>query len=341
MDSVLITGGCGFMGSHVVRHFSRAYPDHKLVNLDLLTYAGNLDNIRDIGGETDGHYEFIRGDVCDSRLVERLFEKYHFTLVVHLAAETHVDRSIFNVSDFIRTNVEGTRVLLEAVRMHKVPHMVHVSTDEVYGNISNGFSVEDAALNPSNPYAASKAAGDMLARTYRMVYGTPVSIVRSGNNYGSHQYPEKFIPLVITNLIADEKIPVHGGGGHVRSWVYVDDFCKAIDRIAYSTHAPDTYNVAGEHRTNLEIIELVARYLRKNHEVLLPHTKDRPAADLRYAPDASKIERKLGWGRRHSIDEVMGYVVDWYLKNKAWWLAIKSKKEFLHHYEIQSKAQWY
>jgi dTDP-glucose 4,6-dehydratase len=222
-QNVLITGGCGFMGSHFIRHLYNTRPDYRIINLDLLTYAGNAENLSDIesceAGKDDAQrrYTHIQGDICDAVLVDRLFREYPFSLVVHFAAETHVDRSLFNFSDFVRTNVEGTRVILEATRIHKVPRMVHISTDEVYGNVPEGYSTEESPLNPSNPYAASKAAADMLARTYANVYRVPLAIVRSGNNYGPFQYPEKLIPLSITNMIAGAKMPMHGNGEHIRS----------------------------------------------------------------------------------------------------------------------------
>ncbi|MBI5405852.1 dTDP-glucose 4,6-dehydratase [Candidatus Kaiserbacteria bacterium] len=345
--SVLVTGGCGFMGSHFVRHLYHTYPHYRIINLDLLTYAGNPDNLRDVEIQEAAlppdkrRYVFVHGDICDETLLDKVFIKYPIAILAHFAAETHVDRSLSSVSDFIRTNVEGTRTLLEAARRYAVPHTVHISTDEVYGNMPEGFSYEDTLLNPSNPYSTSKAAGDMLARTYQKVYDLPVSVVRSGNNYGSHQYPEKLIPLTITNLLEGRPIPVHGTGEHVRSWVSVEDFSRAVDVIAHSSHAPDVYNIEGEYRTNLEIIALVARHLGKNHEHHLVFVNDRPNADLRYAPFGEKLRQKLGWKRRHSVDTAIGDVVDWYLANNEWWKALKAKKEYKEQYEKQSKAQWY
>lgn len=333
------------MGSHFLRHLYTKYPDYQLVNLDLLTYAGNLENCADIESAEaslapeDRRYIHVRGDVCDPVLVERLFTEYDFKLVVHFAAETHVDRSIFNFGDFVRTNVEGTRVLLESARMHRVPRTVHISTDEVYGSVPEGFSGEDAPLNPSSPYAASKTAGDMLARTYANVYNVPLAIVRSSNNYGTHQYPEKLIPLTITNLLEGRAIPVHGNGSHARSWLHVADFCDAVDRIAHHDATFGIYNIAGEERTNLEIINLIAEALSK--EPVLEHVADRPAADTRYAPDPSKIMSELGWKRMRSLATEIPQIAAWYRENDAWWTSIKSKLEFTDHYEKQSKALWY
>lgn len=345
--TVLITGGCGFMGSHFVRTLYSKYPNYKIVNLDVLTYAGNGDNLKDLEhtesekAPSDRRYDHVVGDICDIPLVSDLFKTHAFDLVVHFAAETHVDRSIFNFGDFIRTNVEGTRVLLEAARVHKTPRFIHVSTDEVYGNVLEGHSDEGAPLNPSSPYSASKTAGDMLARTYAKVYELPVAIIRSSNNYASFQYPEKLIPLTITNLIEGAKLPIHGEGTQVRSWLHVDDFCNAVDLMAHDTKPFSIYNLAGEARTNLEIIEHIAKILDKDHVPHLAFVPDRPCADLRYAPSSALIEQELGWKRERALDEALSKVVQWYLENEEWWRKIKSRKEFMDHYEKQSKASWY
>lgn len=335
------------MGSHFIRGLYHKYPHYKIVNLDLLTYAGNPENLADIEALEAAlplekrRYEHVRGDVADAQFVNQIFSQYRFAQVYHFAAESHVDRSIFNFGDFVRTNIEGTRVIFEAVRFHNVPRMVHISTDEVYGNVPTGFSLESAPMNPSNPYAASKASADMLVRTYAETYKLPIVAVRSGNNYGTHQYPEKLIPLTITNLIEGKTIPVHGTGEHKRSWVHVHDFCRAVDLIAHTPSAVGAYNIAGEHKTNLEVIELVARSLGRDFRKSVSFVNDRPIADLRYAPHAGKIERELGWRREHSIEGTMPNIVKWYLENGSWWQAIKEKKEFMDHYEKQSKALWY
>lgn len=333
------------MGSHFVRYLYHRYPQYAIINLDALTYAGNPENLADIDALEEQkpadsrRYIHVKGDVCDVVLVDKLFNEYKFDLVVHFAAETHVDRSIFNFSDFVRTNVEGTRVILEAVRKYGVPRVLHISTDEVYGNVLVGESSEDAPIYPSSPYAASKAAGDMLARTYATVYNVPLAIVRSSNNYGTHQYPEKLIPLVITNLLAGEQIPVHGDGSHIRSWLHVSDFVDGLDRIAHQDQVGGIFNMAGEPRTNLEIIDMIGNIL--DIKPVITFVGDRPSADLRYAPDPTTIQRELGWKRTRSLDEALVEKIRWYQENESWWRAIKARKEFLDHYEKQSKAKWY
>jgi len=336
------------MGSHFLRRLYTQYPEYRIINLDALTYAGNEDNLLDISGieyakePADRRYEHIKGDICDPILVSRLFREYTFDLVVHFAAETHVDRSIYNFGDFIRTNVEGTRVLLEMARCSDTPRFVHISTDEVYGNVLEGTSDESAPLIPSSPYAASKTAGDMLARTYAKVYGLPLAIIRSSNNYASFQYPEKLIPLAITNFLEGGRMPVHGNGAHVRSWLHVDDFTRAVDLVAHDSQKFSIYNLAGESRTNREIIYEIARILGiDNVESRLDVIGDRPSADLRYAPNAAKIKEELGWEAERKLEEALSEVVEWYRANEEWWRKIKSRKEFLDHYEKQSTAKWY
>ncbi len=345
--NILITGGCGFMGSHFVRYLYNNYPSYNIINVDVLTYAGNLENLKDINNKEKGktdlekRYKFFKGNICDTIFIENLFSENDFTFVVHFAAETHVDRSIFNVSDFIETNVKGTQVLLEAIRKNPQTRFVHISTDEVYGNVLTGFSSEECGLKPSNPYSASKAAADLLVQTYIKTYGIPAVIVRSSNNYCSHQYPEKLIPMTITNLINEEKIPVHGNGEQVRSWLFVKDFCRAVDLIAHESKDGSIYNLSGEHKTNIEIIREIGEHLKVDTEKFLRYINDRPAADLRYAPNSSFIERDLLWKRKHSMKSEMPKIISWYKNNRRWWEQIKQQKEFLDHYEKQSNAMWY
>lgn len=345
-QTVLITGGCGFIGSNFVRYFYHNQPKSCVVNLDLLTYAGNLENLRDIEEleqklpEDSRRYHFVQGDICDQNLLEELFDKYQFDLVIHFAAESHVDRSIFNMSDFVRTNIEGTRTLIEAARRHAVLRFINISTDEVYGSVKDGYANEEWALKPSNPYSASKAGADLLVQAYIRTHEFPAVIIRGSNNYGPYQYPEKLIPLAITNLLEGKKVPVHGYGIQVRSWLYVQDFCRAIDTITHSDARHRIYNVAGEEKTNHDVLEVIARTLGKNLQEHRFHVSDRPGADLRYAVDASRLEREFGWQRVHNFEHEIGQVVQWYLDRSDWWRSIRLKQGFIEHYERQSKGQW-
>lgn len=345
--SVLITGGCGFIGSNFVRHFYHHHPKSRIINLDLLTYAGNLENLYDLEEaerqlpDSERHYQFVHGDICDTGLLDELFQKNKFDLVVHFAAESHVDRSIFNVADFVRTNIEGTRTLVEAARRQQVKKFVHISTDEVYGSIKSGYASEEWPLRPSNPYSASKAGADLLVQAYIRTHDFPAIIIRGSNNYGPFQYPEKLIPLAITNLLEGKKIPVHGYGIHVRSWLHVDDFCRVIDIITHGDPKHRIYNVAGTEKTNHEVLELIARALSKNFQDHRFHVSDRPGADLRYAVDASRLAADFGWQQIHNpFDEQIGKVVQWYIDQKNWWQNIRLKQGFIEHYERQSKGQW-
>lgn len=345
-QNVLITGGCGFIGSNFVRHAYHTHPSWKIVNLDLLTYAGNLENLRDIehveAGKlsADRRYVFVKGDVCDRAFLYELFEQHRFDLVIHFAAESHVDRAIFSDVDFVRTNMEGTRALIETARKFNGSRFVYISTDEVYGSIPEGRATEDVAFRPSNPYAASKAGADLLVQSYMKTHSLPAVIVRGSNNYGPYQYPEKLIPLAVTNLLEGKKVPVHGTGEHARSWLHVDDFCRAIDLIANESEDYAVYNVSGEERRNLEVLTMLAQHLDKNLAGHTEHIKDRPGADLRYAADSSKLERELGWSRRHAFEKSIGEVVQWYIQNQPWWQSVRLKKEFQEHYERQSKGEW-
>ena len=347
MKHILITGGCGFIGSHCVRHFYKTHPEYAIVNLDLLTYAGNQENVTDVE-KLDAvlpppkrRYHFVHGNISDVTLLETLFKKHDFEMIINFAAETHVDRSIISMSDFISTNISGVRALIEMVRIHRIPRFIHISTDEVYGSIPHGSATEYAPLKPSNPYSASKAAADLIIQAFVTTHGVPAMIIRGSNNYGTFQYPEKLIPLATCNLLEDKKIPIHGNGMHVRSWLHVQDFCDAIDLIAHHGVVPNVYNVAGEERTNLQILEIIAKHLKKKLDGHKEHILDRPGADARYAPDATKLREELRWAPKRSVDKHLKDVVDWYLKNEAWWKKIRAKKEFKDHYEKQSKGQWY
>jgi len=343
--NILITGGCGFIASNFIRHMFHKYPDYRIVNLDALTYAGNPDNLKDIEKASQeepnsDRYRFIHGNICDRNLLDKIFSKYNFKMVIHFAAETHVDRSIFNVSDFIETNINGTRAIIEMVQKYGVPRMVHISTDEVYGDVPQGSSNESTLLNPSNPYAASKAAAEMLINAFMKTHQVPAIVIRGSNNYGSYQYPEKLIPLSISNLIEEKKIPIHGKGEQIRSWLHVLDFCNAIDLVAHQGRIFEIYNVSGEERSVLQILELIAANLNMNLESFKSHVNDRPSADSRYAPDSSKLKNELYWQPKHSLESSMGDIVAWYLENRGWWEKIKQTKEYENLYERQSKAKW-
>lgn len=346
--NVLVTGGCGFIGSNFIRYLYGAHPNYRIYNLDVLTYAGNPENLADIEvledglNERDRRYVFIRGDIADRELLRVLFEEHAFAYVFHFAAETHVDRSFFNLADFIRTNVDGTIVLATMV-MKFGGKMVHVSTDEVYGSIpeEDGFVDENAAFSPSNPYASSKAAADMLLQSFMRTYKAPINIVRGTNNYGCFQYPEKLLPLGMTNLLESKQIPIHGDGMHLRQWIHVEDFARAIDLVALKAPTGEIYNIAGEHASNLEALSLIANHLGKDIEEYKYHTPDRPGADYRYAIDSSKLEKELGWKRQHKFRTSLPLVVDWYIANRPWWEKIRMKKEFIDHYQKQSQAKYY
>src|SRR3989338_3606381 len=343
--SVLITGGCGFIGSNFVRYFYHNHPRAKIVNLDLLTYAGNIANLRDLQDlesllpEARRRYSFVQGDICDPQLLEELFAKNHFDLVVHFAAESHVARSIFNMGDFVRPNIEGTRILAETARRHAIKRFVNISTDEVYGSIKDGYASEEWTLRPSNPYSASKAGADLLVQAYIRTHDLPAIIIRGSNNYGPFQYPEKLIPLAITNLLEGKKIPVHGYGIHVRSWLHVLDFCRAIDAIASGNPQHRIYNMAGEEKTNHDVLELIARYLGKSLADHRFHVNDRPGADHRYAVDAIRLEKEFGKLSMHQpFEQQIGKIAQWYIDNADWWSEIRLKEGFTRAYERQSKG---
>lgn len=347
MKNILITGGCGFIGSNFVRHLYHKYPDYKIYNLDILTYAGNLENLADIEtlelgrSENESRYVFIKGDIADEKLLEELFSAHKFSLVVNFAAESHVDRSFFNFSNFVRTNVEGALLLAMMTAKHGGT-MLHVSTDEVYGSIpeEQGFVTEDAHFQPANPYASSKAAADMLLQTMMNTSKFPIKMVRGTNNFGPFQYPEKLIPLAITNMLEGKKIPLHGSGEHLRQWIHVTDFCKAIDLVAHEGEDNGIYNVAGEHYSNFEVITLIAKILDKNVEEHLDRVPDRPNPDMRYAIDATKL-KQLGWQLEKNFLEELPLVIEWYTAQEDWWKKLKRKKEYEMHYELQSKAKFY
>ncbi|MBD3239326.1 MAG: dTDP-glucose 4,6-dehydratase [Chitinivibrionales bacterium] len=323
MKKILVTGGCGFIGSNFVLHMLENHPDYHLVNLDALTYAGNPDNLR--ACESDARYTFVKGSIADAPLVTTLFDEHGFEAVVNIAAETHVDRSITGPMVFTETNTAGTHVLLEQARRHwhgatTERRFVQVSTDEVYGALgAEGLFTEQTPLAPNSPYSASKAAGDLMARAYFKTYALPVVITRCSNNYGPYQFPEKFIPLMIARALADERLPVYGDGLYTRDWLFVADHCAAIDRVLHEGAPGQVYNVGGNNeQRNIDVVKRVLSHLGKP-ETLIEHVTDRPGHDRRYAIDASKIRRELGWEPATDFDTGLAATIDWYVQNRSWW----------------------
>lgn len=318
MSNLLVTGGCGFIGSNFIRLCLEKYPDLNIINLDSLTYAGNPDNLKDI--EDHPNYAFIKGDICDPAIVRMAMKKAD--RVVHFAAESHVDRSIEDGSVFVRTNVLGTNTLLQAAHELKVKRFVHVSTDEVYGSIARGSFRETDILTPSSPYSASKAGSDLLALSYHTTHKFPAIVTRCTNNYGPYQYPEKLIPLFVTNLMQGRRVPVYGSGLNVRDWIYVMDHCKAIDFVLHNGNDGEIYNIGGgAERTNIEITNSILKILDKG-EHMIEYVRDRPGHDLRYSLDCSKL-RAMGWRPEHDFEEALELTVRWYVNNQWWWEKLK------------------
>jgi dTDP-glucose 4,6-dehydratase len=329
---LLVTGGAGFIGSNFIRYILNKYPKDEIINLDLLTYAGNLENLKDI--ETNPNYKFVKGDIADKALVNDLVADVD--AIVNFAAESHVDRSILDSSDFIRTNVVGTHNLLEAAKNNGLKRFHHVSTDEVFGHLGPndpGFN-ENTPYAPRSPYSASKASSDHLVRAYFHTFVLPITISNCSNNYGFFHFPEKLIPLAITNLIENKKIPVYGDGLQVRDWLFVEDHCEAIDLILQKGQIGETYCIGGNaEKTNMEIVKKILELLNKGEE-MIEYVKDRLGHDRRYAIDFSKIKAELGWQPRTSFEDGMEQTVEWYKDNPDWWKKIKSG-EYLKYYEKQ------
>ena len=327
---LLVTGGAGFIGSNFIRFYLSKYKDCTIINLDKLTYAGNLDSLRDI--EKDKRYKFVKGDICNLKLVEKLMED--IDVVVHFAAETHVDRSIMEAGDFIKTDIYGTFSLLNAAKKFNIKKFIHISTDEVYGSIEDGCFTEGSTLLPRNPYSASKAGADRLAYSFYTTYSLPVVITRSSNNFGPYHHPEKLIPLFTTNAIDNLPLPLYGDGLNKRDWLFVLDNCDAIDYIMNNGKIGEVYNIgAGNEKSNIEITKFILKELKKS-ESLIQYVKDRPGHDRRYALDTNKI-KKLGWKPRHSFKQALKYTVQWYVKNQRWWRKIKESKHFSAYYKTQ------
>jgi dTDP-glucose 4,6-dehydratase len=326
---LLVTGGCGFIGSNFIRYVLRTHPEDSVINLDKLTYAGNPENVRDMA--KDPRYRFIHGDICDPGVVDPAAKEAD--VIVNFAAETHVDRSLLDPGSFIKTDVDGTRVLLEAARRHRHQRYIQISTDEVYGSTAGAAFVESAPLSPSSPYAASKAGGDLMALAYHRTYGLPVIITRASNNFGPFQYPEKLIPLFITNAIDDQPLPLYGDGLNVRDWLAVEDHCEGVDVVLRRGVIGEIYNVAGgNERTNLEITEQILSGLGKPNTLITP-VADRPGHDRRYALNADKLAA-LGFRPRRGFEDALRATIEWYRTHEAWWRPIKSG-EFRAYYEKQ------
>lgn len=321
MNHFLVTGGAGFIGSNFIRWMLRKYPDLQIVNLDALTYAGNPENLRDI--EKNPRYSFIHGNICNPDDVAKAMAGCDS--VINFAAETHVDRSIHEAGAFVDTDVRGTFVLLEAARRHNIAHFLHISTDEVYGSIEVGSFKETDTLNPSSPYSASKAGGELLAHSYFVTYGMPMLVTRSANNFGPYQYPEKLIPLFITNAIDNKPLPLYGDGKNVRDWLFVEDQVEALDLVLRKGIPGEVYNVgAGNEEMNITVTKSVLKLLGKPESLIQP-VKDRPGHDRRYSVATDKI-RALGWKPRHKFQEGLEKTVRWYVENEAWWRAVKEKQ---------------
>lgn len=331
---ILVTGAAGFIGSNFVFHMRKAHPEYDIIALDSLTYAGNLETLAPVMEED--HFTFVRCDITDREGVRKVFEEHHPDVVVNFAAESHVDRSIEDPGVFLRTNILGTQVLMDACREFGIQRFHQVGTDEVYGDLPldrpNLFFTEDLPLQASSPYSASKASADLLAMAYHRTYGLPVTISRCSNNYGPYQFPEKLIPLMIANALADKPLPVYGTGENVRDWLYVEDHCRAIDMILENGKVGEVYNIGGHNeRSNLDVVKTILKQLGKP-ESLITFVGDRKGHDLRYAIDPSKIHGELGWLPETKFDDGIRQTIDWYLNNESWWKNIISG-DYMEYYE--------
>ena len=332
---LLVTGGAGFIGSNFIQYWLKKYPQDRIINLDCLTYAGNLSNL--ISVKNNPHYFFVKGNICDGKLVSKLMKEVE--VVIHFAAESHVDRSILGPQIFIKTNVLGTQVLLDTALKNKIERFHHISTDEVFGSLSLNSKKkfnEKTPYQPHSPYSASKAAADHLVRAYFETFGLPITITNCSNNFGPYQYAEKFIPLAITNLLGEKKVPIYGDGLYVRDWLYVEDHCRAIDFVLKKGKIGETYCVGGmtDDISNLEVVKKICRILKKQPKDWIEFVKDRPGHDRRYTVNWQKIKRELGWRPKYGFDVWLKKTIDWYVQNKNWWQPIKSGK-FKKYYQKQ------
>ncbi len=346
MHTILLTGGAGFIGSHLARLFVQKYPQYKIVNLDKLTYAGNLENLRDV--ENEPNYQFVKGDITDLDLLRKLFAEHHFTAVLHCAAESHVDRSITDPLAFITTNVLGTASLLQAAKEAWTGNLegkifYHISTDEVYGSLGEeGFFTEETAYDPRSPYSASKASSDHIVRAFYHTYKLPVKISSCSNNYGPYHFPEKLIPLCIHNIINNKALPIYGKGENVRDWLYVEDHVRAIDVVFHNGKVGETYNIGGHNEwTNINLVKELCRQMdeklgreKGESEKLITYVTDRAGHDLRYAIDATKLKEELGWMPSLQFEEGISKTIDWYLNNSEWLKHVTSG-DYQHYYQQQ------
>ncbi|MFC4182462.1 dTDP-glucose 4,6-dehydratase [Saccharococcus thermophilus] len=331
--NLLVTGGAGFIGSNFVRYMLNKYPEYKIVNYDLLTYAGNLENLKDI--QESPRYVFVKGDIRNYQLVDYIVKSHHIDVIVNFAAESHVDRSISDPSVFVKTNVLGTQVLLDVAKENNIQKYVQISTDEVYGSLGDtGYFTEETPLAPNSPYSASKASADLLVRAYHETYGLNVNITRCSNNYGPYHFPEKLIPLMITNALEGKELPIYGDGQNIRDWLHVKDHCAAIDLVIHKGKPGEVYNIGGHNeRTNNEIVHLIVEKLGVSKS-LIKYVSDRPGHDRRYAIDPTKIMTELGWKPQYTFDKGIEETIQWYINNPDWWKRVKSG-EYMVYYQKQ------
>ncbi len=331
--NLLVTGGAGFIGSNFVRYMLEKYPNYKVVNYDLLTYAGNLENLKDV--ENHLNYTFVKGDINNRELVDYLIKTHEIDVIVNFAAESHVDRSITDPDIFVKTNVLGTQALLDVAKANNIKKYVQISTDEVYGTLGEtGYFTEETPLAPNSPYSASKAGGDLLVRAYHETYGLNVNITRCSNNYGPYHFPEKLIPLMVTNALEGKELPIYGDGKNIRDWLYVKDHCAAIDLVIHKGRPGEVYNIGGHNeRTNNEIVHLIVEKLGVSKD-LIKYVADRPGHDRRYAIDPTKIMTELGWKPQYTFETGILETIQWYIDNQEWWKNIKSG-EYMNYYQKQ------